>query len=173
MTMKEQRSNLTNVQDRFVDEYLKDPSDGGEAYRRASPKVANKKTASVSASKLLSMPKIQEELKARAKNYLGVLEARIMQNVEFWLNIRDGNIEGSGKGALISKRDVLDILLEFGMSDKSEGYKMVNKLESFMVNTVRVTDRMKASENLGKYMQMFVEKKEVSIDGQVKIIDDI
>lgn len=37
----------------------------------------------------------------------------------------------------------------------------------------RVADRMKASENLGKYMQMFVEKKEISADVSVRIVDDI
>ena len=37
----------------------------------------------------------------------------------------------------------------------------------------RTADRMKASENLGKYMQMFVEKKEVQVEAAVQIIDDI
>ena len=37
----------------------------------------------------------------------------------------------------------------------------------------RPADRMKASENLGKYMQMFVEKKEVDVKSQVQIVDDI
>jgi len=37
----------------------------------------------------------------------------------------------------------------------------------------RPADRLKASEMLAKYRSMFVERKEVSIEGQVKIVDDI
>lgn len=37
----------------------------------------------------------------------------------------------------------------------------------------RDADRMKASENLAKYAQMFVEKAQVEHSGQVKIMDDI
>jgi len=37
----------------------------------------------------------------------------------------------------------------------------------------RPADRLKASEMLAKYRSMFVEKKEVSIDAQVQIVDDI
>lgn len=38
---------------------------------------------------------------------------------------------------------------------------------------VRTADRMKASENLAKYAQMFTEKHEVEHSGQVQIVDDI
>ena len=120
---------LTPVQVKFVEEYMKDPLDGGEAYMRANG-TTNKKSASVQASKLLKMDKIQAALKLQAKNALGLLEARIIQNVEFWLDIRD---------------------------DKEN----------------RPADRMKASEILGKYMQMFVEKKEIDVTAQVSIVDDI
>ena len=37
----------------------------------------------------------------------------------------------------------------------------------------RNSDRLKASEMLAKYAQMFVEKKEVNLSGQVQIVDDI
>ncbi len=37
----------------------------------------------------------------------------------------------------------------------------------------RTPDRIKASEALARYAQMFVEKKEVSLSGQVQIVDDI
>ena len=129
MTHEERSKKLSPVQSKFVTEYLADPSDGGEAYMRAAG-TSNKKSASAQASKLLKMDKVQAALKARAKSTLGLLEARIIQNVEFWLGIRD-NEEN------------------------------------------RTADRMKASENLGKYMQMFVEKKEITADIQVQIIDDI
>jgi len=37
----------------------------------------------------------------------------------------------------------------------------------------RNSDRLKASENLAKYAQMFVGKKEVDIHAKVQILDDI
>ena len=37
----------------------------------------------------------------------------------------------------------------------------------------RTADRLKASENLAKYAQMFVEKKELDVTAKVEIIDDI
>lgn len=128
-TMKEQRETLTPVQKKFVEEYLKDPSDGGEAYMRASGSK-NKKSCSVQASKLLKMPKVQTALEKAAEETLGTRKVAILKNVDFWLDIRD-NPEN------------------------------------------RTADRMKASENLGKYMQMFVEKKEVAVEAQVRIVDDI
>jgi len=37
----------------------------------------------------------------------------------------------------------------------------------------RTTDRLKASEQLAKYRSMFIEKKEVAVEGSIQIIDDI
>lgn len=128
-TMNDKRKTLTPVQKRFVEEYLRDPSDGAAAYMRAS-KSNNKKSCGVQASKLLKLPKITEALENAAQETLGTRKVAILKNVDFWLEIRD---------------------------DKE----------------ARTADRMKASENLGKYMQMFVEKKEISGDVQVKIVDDI
>ena len=129
MTMEDQRKKLTPVQRKFVEEYLKDPSDNGAAYQRASGSQ-NKKSCGVQASKLMKLPKIQEAIQKAAEDTLGERKVAILKNVDFWLSIRDNEDN-------------------------------------------RTADRMKASENLGKYMQMFVEKKEVSADVAVKIVDDI
>lgn len=37
----------------------------------------------------------------------------------------------------------------------------------------RTADRMKASENLAKYSQMFVERHDYNVSAQVQIVDDI
>lgn len=168
-TMEDKRKDLTNVQKKFADEYLLDPSDGGAAYLRANPKLSNKKSASVAASKLLKMPKMQDHLKDQVKSYLGVMEARILQNVEFWLDIRDGKAPGMGEGKLIPLSKVQEILTH--SSEKIN--KQITELDTFEIPYGRIVDRMKASENLGKYMQMFVEKKEIDITSAVTIVDDI
>lgn len=169
-TMEDKRKDLTSVQKKFADEYLLDPSDGGAAYMRASGST-NKKSSSVQASKLLKLPKMQEYLKDQAKSYLGVMEARILQNVEFWLGLRDGNLPGESREPTVSKRELIELLDTFGAG--KELMEAVNELFVYLHSTIKVADRMKASENLGKYMQMFVEKKEVSVEGQVRIVDDI
>lgn len=128
-TIEDQRNTLTRVQLKFLDEYLRDPSDGGAAYMRANGGT-NKKAASVAASKILKMPKAQAELERRAEETLGSRKVAILKNVDFWLELRD---------------------------DKE----------------AKMTDRLKASENLGKYMQMFVQKTETTIEGAVRIVDDI
>jgi len=169
MTIEERKNHLSPLMDKFADEYLVDPSDGGAAYMRANSKCSNKKSASVQASKFLKMEKVQNALKDRAKNKLGVLEARIMQNIEFWLEIRDGTTPGVGEGSLVSLTKVQEILEH--LPEKT--LKKIFELPTYNVPDGRVVDRMKASENLGKYMQMFVEKKEISLEGQVIIKDDI
>jgi len=165
--MEDKRKELTPVQSKFVDEYLKDASDGGAAYCRASGGT-NKKSGTVQASKLLKLPKIQNALKDRAKEVLGAMEARILQNIEFWLNIRDGKVEGMGKGKLISLKEVKLLTTANGLDED-----LLDDLEVYEVPLGRIADRMKASEYLGKYMQMFIEKKEISADIAVRIVDDI
>jgi hypothetical protein len=130
MTHKEKKDRLSPTQQRFVEEYIKDPTDGGEAYMRAATNCTNKKSASAQASKLLKVPKVQAELERLAEDTLGAKKVAILKNLDFWLDMRD--------------------------DPKNSGQI-----------------RMKASENLGKYMQMFVEKKEISADVAVKIVDDI
>ena len=130
MTHEERKDKLSPLMERFVQEYVQDPSDGGAAYLRANKNCTTKKSASVQSSKLLKLPKIQKALEEVAKDALGSRKVAILKNIDFWLDIRD---------------------------DTSN----------------RPADRMKASENLGKYMQMFVEKKEVDITAQVKIVDNI
>ena len=111
---------------------------------------------------------MQEYLKEKAKSYLGFLEARINQNVEFWLDIRDGKQPGMGLGKLISLSEAR-MLLESADHDPD----LFDELITYEVPYGRVADRMKASEYLGKYMQMFIEKKEISGDIAVRIVDDI
>ena len=128
MTHEEARKRLTPLETRFTKEY---PIDwvGSAAYMRASG-TTNKKSASVQASKFLKKQKIQDAIQVYVKEQLGPLEKHLLENVEFWISIRDDS-------------------------------------------TVTPTVRLKASEALAKYEQMFVEKKEVSIEGQVRIIDDV
>lgn len=128
MTHEERKNRLTPREKLFVKEYSIDFK-GAEAFMRATGNT-NKKSAAVQASKLLATPRVKEALELFIKETLGPHEKHIMENVEFWIKIRDDE-------------------------------------------EVRPADRLKASENLAKYQQMFIEKKDVTVSGQVQIVEDI
>lgn len=171
MTIEERKKELTPLMKRFAEAYLEDPSDGGAAYLRANPKCSSKKSASVQASKYLKMPKIKQYIEDKAQETLGTRKVAILKNVDFWLGVRDGNLKGESQEPTVSKTRLMDLLAEFGAGD--ELVKAVKGLTVYPYISIKFNDRMKASENLGKYMQMFVEKKEISVEAQVVIKDDI
>lgn len=170
MTHEEQAKSLTPVQKRFCQEYVIDWN-GAAAYMRASG-MTNRKTAGVSACKLLKMPKVKEYYEAYAKEILGPLEKDLMGNVQFWIAVRDGKTPGEGKGPLVVLSKVLELLEEYGLSN-DKVYEDIAELHTLEVAHGRVADKLKASEYLSKYRAMFVEKKEIEHSGQVQIIDDI
>lgn len=125
---------LSPLQKRFVKEYPID-FNGAAAYLRASPNLdpAVKKdrlSAASQACKLLKMPKVKEAIEVYVKEALGPKEKHLLENVEFWIGIRD-NPEA------------------------------------------KISERLKASEMLAKYQQMFVERSHVEVEAQVQIVDDI
>jgi len=128
MTHEEQSKRLTPTQRRFVEEYPID-FNGQDAYMRASG-TTNKKSAGVQASKLMRLPKVKEAIDRYVQQTLGPKQKHLIENVDFWISIRDDEKASSSA-------------------------------------------RIKASELLAKYQQMFVERHEVSAVAQVQIVDDI
>jgi len=111
-----------------VEEYPID-FNGQDAYMRASG-TTNKKSAGVQASKLMRLPKVKEAIDRYVQQTLGPKQKHLIENVDFWISIRDDEKASSSA-------------------------------------------RIKASELLAKYQQMFVERHEVSAVAQVQIVDDI
>lgn len=167
MTHEENKKELTPKMKQFCKEYVID-FNGQRAYL-ASYDSKSKKSASVQASKLLQVPKIKEYIDAYVQEQLGPLEKDLLGNVRFWIDTRDGRTPGLGKGPLVPLKKVLEILGD----EESEEYKEVDSLPTYVVNPIRMGDRMKASEHLAKYRSMFIEKKEIDVSGKVQIIDDI
>jgi phage terminase small subunit len=160
MTHEESAKTLSPLQKRFVKEYPKD-FNGTEAYLRAS-KSKNRKSASVQATKLMKMEKVKDAIQAYVQDQLGPHEQELLGNVKFWREIRDGKTPGD----LVRIEDVLKVV---GQTYE----KAIKKLDKFTLDVPRPQDRLKASEMLAKYQQMFVEKKDVNMTGQVKIVEDI
>jgi len=163
MTNKETDEKPTRLQQRFCKEYVID-FNGTEAYLRASG-MANRKSASVQASKLLKMPKVDSFIKAYAQEQLGPLEKDLLGNVKFWIEIRDKVDEHVG--AVVSLHEVIDLI------EDEDLIKEIQNLTKHSIPDARVADRIKASEMLAKYRSMFVEHKTVDVTAAVTIVDDI
>jgi hypothetical protein len=157
------------MQKRFVKEYPLD-FNGAAAYMRASG-TTNKKSAGVQASKFLRIPKIKEAIDAYVHDLLGPQEQELLGNVKFWREIRDGVAPGVGMGKMVPKAEVMEILQRSGADDDT--IKEVDQLPDFEVAKGRLSDRLKASEMLARYQQMFVEKHDFNLSGTVQIVDDI
>lgn len=172
MTHEDRSKILTPREQRFVDEVLVDPNDNAAAYMRATG-TTNKKSASVQASKLMKKEKVKNAIAERAKEVIGCKEAQILKNVEFWIGIRDGKIDGQEPIKNLVSREDVEELLNIYKVDGEELMKALDELDKYSISPIQVPHRIKASEYLAKYQQMFVEKSEVSIEAQVVIVDDI
>lgn len=167
MTHENESETLTPLQERFVREYPLD-FNGTEAYMRASG-YKNRKSAGVRASELLRLPKIKEQLARYIEDQLGPQEKQLLENVKFWREIRD---ETSPVGEVILLSEVLGVL-ETAASVDQEVIDEIKELSTIFLKRHKTTDRMKASEYLAKFAQMFVERTEVEHSGQVQIVDDV
>lgn len=166
MTQDQAHKELTSLQARFVSEYPLD-FNGAQAYLRASG-TTNKKSAAVQASKMLKMPKVQEALEVYIEEQLGPQQKRLLENVKFWEGIRDDKLEGR----YIRLADVLDLIGENNL-DPEALIEEIGTLPYKEIHRNRTADRLKASESLAKYAQMFVDRRDVNISGTVQIVDDI
>lgn len=161
MTHEESSKNLTRLEKKFCIEYVLDFK-GTDAYIRASDKP-NRNSASVQACKMLKKDKVKNYIQMYIQETLGPYEKHLKENVEFWIQVRDGALPGEGKGQMVPIAELQDLLTPEELKD----------LTKYTVNPTRLVDRMRSSEYLAKYQQMFVEKKEVSIEGAIQIVDDI
>ena len=79
---------------------------------------------------------------------------------------------------LLKKDKLQDYLKEFVKETLGPQEKTLLGNVKFWVDIrdddkARTSDRIKASESLARYAQMFVEKKELTLSGQVQIVDDV
>jgi len=157
---------LTNLQDRFIKEYAID-FNGAQAYMRATGK-SNVKSAAVQASRILKIPRVAEALELYIEEQLGPQQKRLLENVKFWENVRDDKLEGR----FVRLDDVVE-LLQTGSADLQDTIEEICELPHRDIYRNKTADRLKASESLAKYAQMFVDKHDVNVSGSVQIVDDV
>lgn len=148
---------LTAKQQLFVDEYLIDLN-ATQAYIRAGYK--NYDSAGVEANKTLNNPKIRQavdEAIAERSRRTGINQDRVIQelariafvNPQNVINTEDGSVRGDA-----SEDDLVCI--------QSVKVKTMNGEKGYSEEReVRLNDKMKALELLGKHLGMFKEKVEV------------
>lgn len=161
MTQDQAHKELTSLQTRFVKEYPLD-FNGAQAYLRASG-TTNKKSAAVQASKMLKLPKVQDALEVYIEEQLGPQQKRLLENVKFWEDVRDDKFDG----AFVLLDDILEAIVDEQLIEE------IKELPTKVFYRNRTADRLKASESLAKYAQMFVDRRDVNISGTVQILDDI
>ena len=150
---------LNTQQQRFVDEYLIDPTTAKGAAIRAGYEISN---AAGQGSRLLAMPKVQaaiaEGQKERAKR-LGITQDRILQELALlaFANLKDVIIQNPDGTTTIDMaampREVAAALGEVSVTKK--GGKNPTQVAKAVLQ-----GKQFALEKLGKHLGMFTEKVE-------------
>lgn len=129
---------MTAKQKLFAEEYVRD-RDGGRAYMVAYPTVKNKNTASNNASRLLGdarFKEVQDYVKKLVERATDEAVADVHEVLVYWTKVMRG-------------QTVTEMYIDGVPFEKHPDGR----------------ERLKASEMLAKYHQMFVQRQEVEVNG--------
>ena len=135
-----------------------------EAYMEATGDT-NRSNAAVQGHRYLKHPIVAEHLASYIQEILGPHEKTLLGNVKFWISVRD-ETHTKYLVPLESLEEILEKHPEAFQVVKDSG-------KCIQIHAAKTTDRLKASEHLAKYAQMFVERKEVDLKASVQIVDDL
>lgn len=153
---------MTNAQKRFCDEYLIDLN-ATRAYKVAYPKCKEDETANAASSRMLRNVKVQEYISEKQKEIekrTEVTQDMVIKELAkiAFLDIRKLYTEnGQLKNVADIDSDTAGAISSLETLEEYEGYGDTQK--------VKLLDKTKALELLGKHLGMFKEK--VTIDGNV------
>lgn len=162
--MPKKRTNPTQKEWAFIKEYAID-FNGTEAYIRAFG-ATNRGNAARNATYYLKKEVVQNALNSYIQEQLGPQEKTLLGNVKFWTEIRDGVEDRK----VVDIEHIKDMAIEYDISE--DAVKAILE-KAIQLPAHKTAERLKASEYLGKYQMMFVEKKEIQMEAQVQIVDDI
>lgn len=154
---------LNEKQERFCQEYLVDLNQR-QAYIRAGYSA---KTADVNASRLMANAKVRarvDELMAERSKRTGVSQDRIVRELARIAFVDPTKVLNFKSGELLNGLTEDDRAVLAGIKYKDG--------EDFSEREIRLCDKVKALELLGKHLGMFTDKLDVS-GGQPIIIDNI
>jgi phage terminase small subunit len=163
---------LNPQQWRFVEEYLIDPSSQTKAAIRAG---YSEDSATQTASRLLSLPKVQEAIehaqKMRAEE-IGISKTRILQELALiaFAKINELSLEDLENTPL---QMIASQSKNFPTEVVVTSTKGKNAGKTVTVKTVKTADKLAALDKLGKHLGMF--KEQVEVGGSLnltKLIED-
>lgn len=162
---------LSAIKKRFCDEYLIDLN-ATQAVIRAGYKVNGDNSAASMGSTLLKDPAVAKEIAkqmAERSKRTGINQERVVQELARIAFVRATDVIAPGDASI--KDNASEDDLAFIQSVK---VKTTNSEKGVTVEReVRLNDKMKALELLGKHLGMFTDK--VSLEGEigVTIVDDV
>lgn len=155
---------LAPMQMRFVEEYIKDPTSQSKAAKRAGYSIS---TAPEAASRLMADPRVQrllEEATQRAIRALGITKERVLQELAI--------VAFSNPNAVITLDENGEPTIDLaGLSRSKDGAGEVSissmtgrggTTKIVQVKSVKPADKVAALEKLGKAMNMFTDKVEIT-----------
>lgn len=159
---------MTEAQKRFCDEYLIDLN-ATRAYKAAYSSCKKDETASVNASRLLRNANVQnyiQEQKEQLKEKVNVTQEQVINQLA---RIAFGDIRKlyNESGGLKNIQDLDDdtaaILTSIESTEEFDGYGEDREQIGY-TKKVKIADKAKALDMLGKYFGIFTEKVEVNQD---------
>jgi phage terminase small subunit len=159
---------MTDKQKLFCDEYIKD-FNATRAYKEAYPNCKKDESARVNGSKLLTKTNISEYIeqqKEQLKNKMEITQERVLQEMA---RIAFGDVRKlyNKNGGLKNIQDLDDdtaaILTGIETTEEFDGYGQDREQIGY-TKKVKMADKTKALDMLGKYFGMFKEKVEVNQD---------
>lgn len=159
---------MTDKQNRFCEEYLIDLN-ATQAVIRAGYST---KGASVTGAKLLTNTKIRARIDAAMaaqSRRTGISADRVVRELARLAFVNPSDVIDTNKATVkhdASRDDTAAISsIKIKVSDSEQG--------SSIEREIRLTDKNKALELLGRHLGMFNDKLNVTGDAVVKIIDDV
>lgn len=159
---------MTEAQKRFCDEYLIDLN-ATRAYKKAYPNCKKDETANAAASRLLRNVKVQEYLQSQKDNLKEKINVTQEQVINQLARIAFGDIRKlyNDSGSLKNIQDLDDdtaaILTGVETTEEFDGYGEDKEMIGY-TKKVKMADKTKALDLLGKYFGIFKEKVEIDSD---------
>ncbi len=159
---------MTDKQKKFCNEYLKD-FNATRAYKVAYPNCKKDETANAASSRLLRNVKVQDYInnkKEKLKEKMEISQERVLQEMA---RIAFGDVRKlyNESGGLKNIQDLDDdtaaIVTGIETTEEFDGYGQDREQIGY-TKKVKMADKTKALDMLGKYFGMFKEKVEVNQD---------
>lgn len=159
---------MTEKQKIFCDEYLKD-FNATRAYKVAYPSCKKDETANAASSRLLRNVNVKnyiEQKKEKLKSKMEISQERVLQEMA---RIAFGDVRKlyNESGGLKNIQDLDDdtaaIITSIESTEEFDGYGQDREQIGY-TKKVKMADKTKALDMLGKYFGMFKEKVELNQD---------